>query len=216
MQPSGEQLDPEDELPAYFDASLLADIDGCIEKFVALEDVCLLAELKATIRAKPRSWTTMTTTVGFALKELRAHPPPVEDCLAIRFCEIGPQLIDPANWHFLGFLEKDKPYQEGGWERYVADLVMHPTAQWRQTYIPRPFGRERYFLHFFSGRRRPGDLQYYLDRHHFTEFTLYTVSIDIVVDANRGDLMKEESRQFWFRAIHSPRVCRCHDWRTTL
>ena len=32
MQPSGEQLDPEDELPAYFDASLLADIDGCIGK----------------------------------------------------------------------------------------------------------------------------------------------------------------------------------------
>ena len=78
---------------------------------------------------------------------------------------------------------------------------MHPTAQWRQTYIPRPFGRERYFLHFFSGRRRPGDLQYYLDRHHFTGFTLHTVSIDIVVDANRGDLMKEETRQFWFRAI---------------
>ena len=206
LQPSGAQLDPDDELPSHFDTSLLADIDGCIGQHEVLEDVCLLAELKATIRAKPRSWTTLTTTVGFALKELRAHPPPAEDGLAIRFCEIGPQLIDPSNWHFLGSLEKDKPYQEGGWERYLAELVMHPTAQWRQTHIPRHFGRERYFLHFFSGRRRPGDLQYYLDRHHFTGFTLYTVSIDIVVDANRGDLMKEETRQFWLRAIRQGHV----------
>ena len=206
LQPSGAQLDPDDELPSHFDTSLLADIDGCIGQHEVLEDVCLLAELKATIRAKPRSWTTLTTAVGFALKELRAHPPPVEDGLAIRFCEIGPQLIDPSKWHFLGSLEKDKPYQEGGWERYIADLVMRPTAQWRQTHIPRHFGRERYFLHFFSGRRRPGDLQYYLDRHHFTGFTLYTVSIDIVVDANRGDLMKEETRQFWLRAIRQGHV----------
>ena len=189
------------DLPEHFDAELICDIESCFEQYADLPDLHLLAELKAKVKEKPRSWTTLYVTVGYTLDELKLHPPDDSDHMAIRYCQIGRQLIDESNWPFLGTHERAIPYQEGQCEQYLAKLVMHPTAQWRAHAIPRQFGRERYFLHLFSGRRRPGDLQYYLDQYRFADFTLYTVSIDIMVDEVRGDLMREESRQFWFRAI---------------
>ena len=104
-------------------------------------------------------------------------------------------------WPFLATHANMTNAEEGHWERYIAELVTHPTAVWRRASVPRPFGRERYLLHFFSGRRRRGDLQYYLDKFHFSTVTLFTVSIDIVVDKDLGDLMRQSTRDFWLRAI---------------
>ena len=69
--------------------------------------------------------------------------------------------------------------------------------------IPRCFGRERYLLHFFSGRRRVGDLQFYLDQFSAVDFVLHTVSIDIVVDSAMGDLMSTATQDHWLCAIRS-------------
>lgn len=68
---------------------------------------------------------------------------------------------------------------------------------------PRPFGRHRYVLHAFSGRRRLGDFQHYLDRAGSTEdgFVLHTISLDLVVDACWGDVSRIETRNFWLQGI---------------
>eukprot|EP00434_Breviolum_minutum_P045020 symbB.v1.2.040279.t1/scaffold7103.1/size15193/2 len=92
----------------------------------------------------------------------------------------------------------------GAWESYLKDVLEAPGLTWRRsssTSIPRSFGRERYLLHFFSGRRRAGDLQFYLDQFSTVDFVLHTVSIDIVVDSALGDLMSMAAQDYWLRAI---------------
>ena len=71
------------------------------------------------------------------------------------------------------------------------------------SFIPRGFGRERYVLHLFSGRRRQGDLQFFLDRMQRSDepFFLRVVSLDVVLSDVRGDLLKPSTRAFWKDAI---------------
>ena len=173
----------------------------CIDCHPDLTDEQMLPALKECIQTSPRSWTTLKSTVQAGLLEMERHPPFPEDWQSRKFQSIGPLLIDAKTWPFLATCASTNRASEGQWECYVAALVTHPTAAWKRNKIPRPLGRERYLLHFFSGRRRKGDLQYYLDRCHFSSVTLYTVSIDIVVDKNLGDLMRQSTRAFWLRAI---------------
>ena len=75
---------------------------------------------------------------------------------------------------------------------------------WTPTSIPRPIGRERIILHAFSGRRRPGDYQWYLEHLLSTGqegLSLYVVSLDIVIDSKYGDLADPETRGFWLSHI---------------
>ena len=69
----------------------------------------------------------------------------------------------------------------------------------------RVFGRERIVLHLFSGRRRKGDVQFYLDSmaSQTTEFSLHVVSLDIVICPKYGDVMRESTSSFWLTAIRS-------------
>ena len=66
---------------------------------------------------------------------------------------------------------------------------------------PKPLVLSSISLHFFSGRRRAGDLQFYLDKMPTEGFILHTVSIDIVVDKELGNLMDPVSQDYWLRAI---------------
>ena len=78
---------------------------------------------------------------------------------------------------------------EDPWQRYA------PT-------VPRLFYQERVFLHAFSGRRRHGDLQWYLEAafQQRPDVMLTVVSMDLVVDAEWGDISKSTTRAFWFNA----------------
>ena len=63
---------------------------------------------------------------------------------------------------------------------YIAD------APWQPTHVPKPIGRERVILHAFSGRRRQGDCQWYLDAlmaQSQDGLTLFVLSLDIVIDS---------------------------------
>ena len=63
--------------------------------------------------------------------------------------------------------------------------------------------RERYLIHAFSGRRRMGDFQQFVEaanlRHPTT--TIFTISVDLMVDPIWGDVSREEVRAFWIRAV---------------
>ena len=200
-QPCQQAEHEEEAYPEHFDEVLWDDIMHCIEDHPDLTDVQLLAEMTECVRAKPRSWTTLKCTVQAGLQEMEKHPPLQDEWMSRRLQTVGPLLLDVKCWPFLATHANLTNAEEGQWERYIAELVTHPTASWRNASVPRPFGRERYLLHFFSGRRRRGDLQYYLDKFHFSTVTLFTVSIDIVVDKDLGDLMRQSTRDFWLRAI---------------
>ena len=68
---------------------------------------------------------------------------------------------------------------------------------------PRAFGVHRLVLHAFSGRRRPGDFQSYLDAMNSTHpgVLIHVVSVDILLDPTWGDVTSEACQQFWFRGV---------------
>eukprot|EP00435_Cladocopium_sp_Y103_P006413 s3376_g2.t1 len=76
---------------------------------------------------------------------------------------------------------------------------------------PQGFGRHRVLLHAFAGRRRIGDIQFFLE--HLMQssdldagFVLHVVSLDIVIDAHHGDVMQPAVRQYWLDAIKDYKV----------
>ena len=65
----------------------------------------------------------------------------------------------------------------------AASSALDPPLQ-----VPRSFGRERYILHLFAGRRRLGDFQFFIDRlqERHGSATFHVLSVDIVIDTGVG------------------------------
>ena len=72
----------------------------------------------------------------------------------------------------------------------------------------RCLGRHRVILHAFSGRRRPGDIQFFLEEiHRSTEGTvLHVVSLDLMTDRIWGDASRHETQCFWRSAADEGKV----------
>ena len=61
-------------------------------------------------------------------------------------------------------------------------------------------------LHAFSGRRRVGDLQYFLERElaqHEKTYVIHIISLDVIVDATWGDAANLHTRRFWLEGMKS-------------
>eukprot|EP00435_Cladocopium_sp_Y103_P049044 s676_g14.t1 len=65
--------------------------------------------------------------------------------------------------------------------------------------VPRPAFVEKVVVHAFSGRRRHGDLRWFIEelaeRHHHAD--VYVVSLDIIIDSAWGDIGRPETHDFW-------------------
>lgn len=74
--------------------------------------------------------------------------------------------------------------------------------------IPRPMGRERFLIHAFSGRRRDGDFQHFIDaaQSDHPDMTIFTISVDLMVDPIWGNVADEKVRSFWLQAIRQRQV----------
>ena len=67
------------------------------------------------------------------------------------------------------------------------------------------------FLHLYAGRRREEDLQFFLERLASDEdFNLVVVSLDVQVDARKGDLSDPAIVEFWLIEIKRGRVRAAH------
>ena len=84
-------------------------------------------------------------------------------------------------------------------------LQQNPSLRWdpaAKTRIPRVLP-ERFVVHFFAGRRRPGDLQSAIEslrpRHGVL---LHVLSLDLIYGAS-GDLLQREARRKWLHIFHA-------------
>ena len=118
-------------------------------------------------------------------------------------------IASPSSW---AFLCEPLDAKTGHWNRELHSLMEYCLVEAgdsrRSTLtapIRRGFGRKRYFLHLFSGRRRQGDLQFFLDRFcsGLDGITVHVISLDVVLNTVWGDLLQPTTRQFWLDAIRS-------------
>jgi hypothetical protein len=62
-------------------------------------------------------------------------------------------------------------------------------------------------LHLYSGRRRNGDLQHFVEWQALSEYyEVVVLSIDLAVDAKWGDLKRRETVDYWLQQVYSKRV----------
>ena len=115
----------------------------------------------------------------------------------------------PTSWPFLCLSMDEKA---GHWNQELHSLAEFcvieaddPRRSALAAPAPRGFGKERYFLHLFSGRRRQGDLQFYLDRMLSAHdgILVHVISLDVVINSVWGDLLQPDTRTFWLSAIRS-------------
>ena len=157
------------------------------------------------IRRHPISWTRCRRTLLDAHRQcaegfLDVDPAHMRSCLATL------QRLSQADaWPFLAALhcsaQPTLPPQDEIDSRIEAAQILHDRLA-----IPPPLGKERVFLHAFSGRRRPGDLQHYLEAafaRHSDGVLLHVVSMDIVIDKEWGDACRQTTRDFWLRGALS-------------
>ena len=77
--------------------------------------------------------------------------------------------------------------------------------------IHRPCTKERIFLHVFSGRRREGDLQFFMEKLYdqtcMDGTTLCVVSLDLIIDRDWGNVRRPATQAFWLHGVKSGWVC---------
>jgi hypothetical protein len=168
----------------------------------------LCVSLRTFIQNYPISWTHCQRTLqqiatqitpddaeplAFSLQE-------VVDCLRI--------LADVNSWPFLHDVEQ-APSTKGqiplpDWETWFAELAVNPPERWSALQpMPRALTKQKILLHAFAGRRRHGDVEWYLEHLHqqCDGFVILTVSLDIIIDSTYGDISKSETRSFWLHYI---------------
>jgi ribonuclease HI len=177
--------------------------DACCLAFVEIEDIIdLELNLRDIIQAHPISWTMCTATLHRVRATIQEHNQ--EDSIMQRGETVLLQLVDRLlqtdTWPFLHSSQAIPDGRDlGSIENDILDLCS--PADWP---IPRQFGRYRIVLHAFSGRRRLGDFQFYLDALLAKQpggITVLTVSLDIIVDKVKGNIADKEVRAFWFHSI---------------
>eukprot|EP00438_Fugacium_kawagutii_P022441 Skav232868 [mRNA] locus=scaffold2451:249611:253189:+ [translate_table: standard] len=176
---------------------------------VDAEDNTLLAiseRLRTAISASVCSWTICKASVHFAIQELQASDAQMigQELEDVKMALLG--ITEATSWPFL--LTEDAPAEEptlNTTEAWEAHLGLHLRERGPDR-LPAPsgFSAHRVIIHLFSGRRRPGDLQAFLERTAIGDgLTLHVVSIDLVFHERWGDLANPETQEWWLQQIRS-------------
>ena len=117
-------------------------------------------------------------------------------------------LADADSWPFLHEIDRAPSTTSSAtltdWEHWFTKLATHPLESWKDSQpMPRALTKQKILLHAFAGRRRHGDVEWYLEQLHkqCDGFVIMTVSLDIIIDSQFGDISKQETRSFWLHYI---------------
>ena len=158
----------------------------------------LTAALRPRIVAVAVSWTQFCYTLEAFLQDFTTEDAELSGCDKALLTLTFARLRQPNLWECFSQAQPEaraavelRDYEAQCYEVVVADTPV--------TEIPRHFGRERILLHAYAGRRRPGDFQFFLDilAEQHPDMTIYTVSLDLVIDEQWGDVMSAATRAFW-------------------
>lgn len=152
------------------------------------------------------SWTQCQMTLQELLDTVATETEPWGQIPLAHVTVCLRELMRPEEWPFLQSLHSQDPAGQpdrGDIEIQCSDIASQPLRQ-----IQRCLGRHRVILHAFSGRRRPGDIQFFLEAMHNSSdgTVLHVVSLDLMTDKVWGDASRAETQQFWRKAADEGKV----------
>ena len=192
------------EDPCIDDALFLHLVEIIDERF-SLSQLC--ESLCEYVKVHPMSWTMWKTTIRFFMDTFEDDDAAFFQYDLMELRAFFERFMQTSMWSFLhvdGFAVEE--------HQTKTIEACHDQCQWflehagvHEPRVPQTFGRHRYVLHAFSGRRRVGDLQFFLERaaEGDTPYVLHIISLDIIVDKNWGNVAQAETRKFWLDAIRS-------------
>ena len=148
-------------------------------------------------------WTKYVATLKAYYSHFSSEDAETSGVPRDELCHLLNQAIDLKHWSFLQApCAQPEPTLMDlvDYEGWFAEVCAQETPTWtQQPQVPRPVGRERVLLHLYSGRRRQGDLQYYLDAITSQQdaYLLHVVSVDYIISKDWGDISKEATRTYW-------------------
>ena len=177
--------------------------------FAGTETADLISILKRSIIAHPISWSHLCTTLRFLADSLTEEVLAESRFSLEEISAIIHQVMNPVTWPFLTEFEHETADGEhlhalDLYEHWCLDVANFADAwTWKDSQCPRKFFRERVILHAYSGRRRPGDVQWFIDQVAAQQDLagIIVVSLDIVIDEKWGDISRDDTQMYWLRAL---------------
>ena len=154
------------------------------------------------------SWTLWTSTIQFFKDTLQNEDADLLDFDLMAVNVILDRLCQPDSWAFLKESHRRRPQQTIEILEEECAMVEQRLETEEIVVIPRVFGKTRLVLHAYSGRRRIGDVQYFIDllAAKQTEYDLQVISMDIINDPLLGDAMNPRTCELWYRAVRQRHV----------
>ena len=190
----------------------------------ATAEACLTAESESGLTTHLQTlgsthslaWTDFQAAIEVFLTtfedDLRDAPLPLAYGPTVQILR---QVCQPDHWDFLRDqdpMTQPRPLtliEYEAWATTLRDNVTPDCPAWSPTTVPRIFYKERVVLHAFSGRRRRGDFQWYLEGFQMDRPDCYwvVVSMDLVIDPLLGDAKNQHTQDFWLHHARSGHIC---------
>ena len=171
-----------------------------------------LSTLKQTIQQQPLCWTTCCHTLRHFLE---TFTPEDAEPLCVTFEQVTTcinSLLKVDHWPFLVAQKQPDSLSRlrlDEWENWYAELATEPSGNRDlPPAIPRLPCRFKVVLHAYAGRRRRGDIEWYISSmaEQFPNHIIVTASVDIVIDSQFGDISKVATRDYWLSHIKNGHV----------
>ena len=118
------------------------------------------------------------------------------------------KLADVSQWSFLQEIDTAPVTRSAAtlpeWETWCTMHAIQPPEHWQTLQpMPRALTKQKILLHAFAGRRRHGDVEWFLEHLHqqHSGYVIITVSLDIIIDSKFGDISNSDTREFWLHYI---------------
>ena len=188
----------------------MTDLKVYEECYLGILDSDTIEHLEQALRdavcADPLSWTTCRSTLAQLQQDLTVEHLGDAPCSLLEIQRVLGELCRPEQWPFLHKEQGPQPREclsLMAWEKRATHLVEQGHPLLAAPVLERPIGKHRILLHAFSGRRRKGDIEWFLHAVSAQRpgHVISVVSLDIVIDQIYGDVGRPATRSTWLSAI---------------
>eukprot|EP00435_Cladocopium_sp_Y103_P026265 s2233_g6.t1 len=168
-----------------------------------------VAMIRQFLCSRPISWTQCCATLDVLIADFLEVTEDFGAHSSAALIEALQFLREPGSW---AFLVNEPPSSQSTFQDLPAvenAMIDFEFIEQNFCQVPRQWNRDRVILHAFAGRRRKGDVQFFLDQFQACQqdgVTLHTASVDILYDLILGDVARRQTQDFWYHAIDAQQV----------